>query len=134
MDIKELKKANGDVFFEAARQPGNSYIHVNWIGIQSVETIMMGATQLLNMLRQESCPKILNSQKELIGPWEDGALYLGSKWAPHASLLGVLHFAQVLPPGIYGQRSFQHFYQLAQKHFQIETFTTDEEAEAWLLS
>jgi hypothetical protein len=134
MDKKELKKANGDLFFEAKRQAGNAYIQVNWIGIQTLETIMMGANQLLTLLRQQPCPAILNSNNELIGPWDDGAFYMGSKWAVQARILGVLHFAQVLAPGIYGQRSFQVFQQFAQQHFQIETFATNADAEAWLLS
>lgn len=134
MNKKILQKANGDVFFEATRQAGNAYLYVNWIGIQTIETMMMGANQLLAMLRRQPCPDILNSHQELIGPWDDGALFLGSQWAPQAQVLGVLHFAQVLAPGIYGQRSFRHFYQLAQHKFQIETFATPEAAQAWLLS
>ena len=134
MDSKELKKPNGDVFFEAERKHANSFILVNWIGIQTLETIMMGANQLLVMLRQKPCYDILNSNKELIGPWDAGALYLGSRWALQAKALGVEHFAQVMAPGIYGQRSFQKFQDLAQHFFQIETFETDAEAEEWLLS
>jgi hypothetical protein len=134
MNKKELKKVNGDVFFEAARQEGNTFILVNWVGIQTLETIMMGANQVLVMLRAEPCTGILNSHKELIGPWDEGALFMGSKWAIQARILGVLHFAQVLAPGVYGQRSFQNFYQLAQPHLQIEIFENDAEAQAWLLS
>jgi hypothetical protein len=133
MDRKELRKANGDVFFEAERQAGNSFIFVNWIGIQSIEMIMMGANLLLTMLRQRPCAAILNSNQELIGPWNDGALFLGGKWAPQAKKLGVIHFAHVLAHGIYGQSSFQLFHQLGQQHLQIQTFETDAEAQAWLL-
>jgi hypothetical protein len=127
MDKKELRKANGDVFFEAARQVGNAFILVNWIGIQSVETIMMGANLLLTMLRQEPCAALLNSNKELIG-----ALFLGARWAPQAKSLGMVYFAQVLAPGVYGQRSFHLFLPLAQPHLQVEIFETDAAAEAWL--
>ncbi|QNF33619.1 hypothetical protein HUW51_13145 [Adhaeribacter swui] len=134
MDKKELKKANGDLFFEAERKAANSFIYVNWIGIQSLETIMLGANQILSILRQNPCPAILNSNKELIGPWDDGALFMGGKWVLEANMLGVVHFAHVLAPGIYGQRSFQKFYDLAQDYLQIETFKNDVEAEAWLLS
>jgi hypothetical protein len=132
MDKKELRKANGDVFFEAARQVENAFILVNWIGIQSVETIMMGANLLLTMLRQEPCAALLNSNKELIGPWNDGALFLGARWAPQAKSLGMVYFAQVLAPGVYGQRSFHLFLPLAQPHLQVEIFETDAAAEAWL--
>lgn len=132
MDRRELRKANGDIFFEAERREGNSYILVNWTGIQSLEAIMMGASQILAMLRQRPCPAILNSNKELIGPWDDGAIFLGGSWIKQAKLLGVKYFAHVLAPGIYGQRSFKIFEQAAQQHLPVEAFETDQEAENWL--
>lgn len=134
MEKQQLRKANGDVFFEAEPQANNAFIRVNWIGVQSIETMMMGANLVLTMLRQQPCPAILNCNKELIGPWNEGALFLGSKWAPQAKWLGVRHFAQVLALGIYGRTSFQLFHQLGQQHFQIGIFETEAEAEAWLTS
>ncbi|MBK0402717.1 hypothetical protein I5M27_06950 [Adhaeribacter sp. BT258] len=132
MEKKELKKANGDVFFEAMRAADNSYILVNWVGIQSLETIMLGANQLLQMLRHQPSLSILNSNKELIGPWDDGALFLGNTWAVKASILGVKNFAHVLAPGLYGKRSFQKFEQFAERYFTIETFESEVEAIQWL--
>ena len=132
MEKTELKKTNGDVFFEATRMADNSYILVNWVGIQSLETIMMGANQLLIMLRNKPCTAILNSNKELIGPWDAGALFMGNTWATRARMLGLNNFAHVLAPGIYGKRAFQKFYQEAQNQFHIETFETDAAARAWL--
>ncbi|MDQ4140295.1 MAG: hypothetical protein M3142_07195 [Bacteroidota bacterium] len=134
MDRKELRKTNGDLFFEVERKPANSYILANWIGIQSLESIMMGTNLVLSMLRREPCSAILNSNKELIGPWDEGALYMGNKWVMDVNTLGVIHYAHVLAPGIYGQRSFEKFFRLAQPYLQIEVFNTDKEAEAWLLS
>lgn len=122
------------MFFEATRMADNSYIFVNWVGRQSLETIMMGANQLLAMLRQQSCNAIINSNKELIGPWDDGALFMGSTWATKAKLLGLLTFAQVLAPGIYGKRSFEKFNLSAHKYLQVETFESDTEAIAWIRS
>ena len=132
MDRKELKKASGDVFFEAEHRANNSYIYVNWIGIQSLETMMMGGNTILSMLRTKPCSVILNNNHELIGPWNEGANYLGSSWAPKARLYGVKQFLQVLAPGIYGRRSFQEFQNRASQYFQIEAFETDKEAISWL--
>lgn len=134
MDKKELKKVSGDVYFVAEREAGNAYIQANWIGIQSLETIMYGANQLLIMLQKQPCSTILNNQSELIGPWDDGALFLGKAWAPKARQLGVKNFVQVLAPGIYGKRSFEKFKQVAVQHFQIETFELETDAKAWLLN
>ncbi|RNI27934.1 hypothetical protein EFA69_17760 [Rufibacter immobilis] len=111
MEKKEIRKANGDVCFEAYRLPGNSYICVHWMGVQSLETMVMGGSHLLSMLRELPCRAILNSNQELVGPWDDGAFYLAYKWAPAAASLGLHYFAHVLSPGIFGRRSFEKFKQ-----------------------
>ena len=134
MNRTELRKANGDVFFEATREAANSYILVNWVGLQSLESIMMGANHLLQMLRQQPVSAILNSNKELIGPWDEGALFLGSDWAPKARVLGVKNFAHVLTPGIYGKRAFEHFVKNADKYLSIRTFESDHQGANWLLA
>ncbi len=133
MDKKELKKANGDVCFEAVRMPQNTYIYVNWVGVQTLETVVMGGNHLLAMLREEPCRGLLNSNKELIGPWEVAVPYLSYKWAPAARLLGLRYFAHVLSPGIFGQRSFESFRQHLKEQLYLKAFEEQEQAEDWLL-
>lgn len=130
---KELKKANGDVFFDVRRAADNSFIAMSWIGIQSLETIVMGCNQVLAMLREKPCPKLLSSNRELIGPWEVAVSWLAYKWAPQAKSLGLRYYAHVLSPGIYGQRSFQSLYPALQLQLNIEVFEDEKEAEEWLL-
>ena len=133
MEHKELKKANGDVFFEVRRTTDNSFISMNWVGIQSLETIVMGCNQVLTMLREKPCPRLLNSNRELIGPWEVAVNWLAYKWAPQAKSLGLRYYAHVLSPGIYGQRSFQSLYPALQSQLNIEVFEDEKKAEEWLL-
>ncbi|MFA1770414.1 hypothetical protein ACD591_03860 [Rufibacter glacialis] len=132
MDKMELKKPNGDVYFEAWRLSDNSCIKVNWIGIQSLETVVMGGNLVLTMLREKSCPAILNSNRELIGPWESSANYMAQKWAPSAKRLGLQYFAHVLSPGIFGRRSFDLFLQLLTTPLTVKSFEDEETADAWL--
>ncbi|GHA63352.1 hypothetical protein SAMN04487941_1641 [Pontibacter akesuensis] len=133
VEHKELKKANGDVFFEVRRTTDNSFISMNWVGIQSLETIVMGCNQVLTMLREKPCPRLLNSNRELIGPWEVAVNWLAYKWAPQAKSLGLRYYAHVLSPGIYGQRSFQSLYPALQSQLNIEVFEDEKKAEQWLL-
>lgn len=133
MDKQELRKINGDVYFIAERRADNAYIFVNWTGIQTLDMIMLGAQLLLAMLRKKPCQAILNSNKEVIGPWDEGALFLGNKWAQQAKELGLTHFAHVMAYGIYGKNSFKLFHQYAQHHLQIKKFETEQEAKFWLL-
>lgn len=131
IDSTKLKKANGDIFFEARRSPNNSFIIVNWIGIQSLETIVLGGNHILNMLREEPCQALLNSNRELIGPWDSAINWLSYKWAPSAKILGLQYFAHVFSPGIYGQRSFNALYPKLKDTLEVKAFEDEEAAKAW---
>jgi hypothetical protein len=134
MDKFELKKASGDVFLEVRRMPDNAFILANWVGIQTLETIVMGGNQILSLLREKNCPGFLNSNKELIGPWETAVNWLAYKWVPKAKLSGLQFFAHVLSPGIYGQRSFQALYPKIADKLEVASFEDEKDAEAWLQS
>jgi hypothetical protein len=133
VEHKELMKGNGDVFFEARRSPDNAFVFVNWIGIQSIETIIMGNNQILALLREKPCKGLLNSNRELIGPWEAAVAWLAYKWAPQAKALGLCHIAHVLSPGIYGQRSFNSLSPLLEELLDLRSFEDEDTAERWLL-
>lgn len=135
MDTKELKKANGDVYFEAHRMPQNEYLSVNWVGIQSLETMVMGSNHVLSLLRERPCRGLLNSNRELIGPWEVAVSYLAYRWAPAAPAahaLGLRYFAHVLSPGIFGQRSFELFRTQLKDQLVLQAFAEPTQAEHWL--
>ena len=112
--------------------PDNSYIYVEWIGIQSLETVMMGGKKILAMLVEQPCTSILNSNKELIGPWNVAINWLSYRWAPQAQELGVKYYAHVLSPGVFGQRSFQLMQPVLNTHFKVKSFEDESTAEAWL--
>lgn len=129
---KDLRKANGDVFCEIKRSADNSFIYVNWIGIQSIETMVMGWNQVLIMLRKKPCSAILNSNREMIGPWEAAVSWLANKWAPQAKALGVTYFAHVLSHGIFGKRSFEKLKPEFEKIFKMRFFEDEDLAEKWI--
>ena len=112
--------------------PDNNYIYINWIGIQSLETIVMGGNHILAMLREKPCEGILNSNRELIGPWEVAVNWLTYKWGPQAKELGLRYFAHVLSPGIYGQRSFQSLSPAFKEQFNLRAFDNEATAQEWL--
>lgn len=129
-----LKKAEGFTFFEAWRTPDNSFIAVNWIGVQSLETVVMGKNHVLAMLREKPSPGLLNSNRELIGPWDEAVSWLTHKWAPQAKTLGLRYYAHVLSPGIYGRRSFELFAASLESSLKLAAFDEEGSAKAWLQS
>jgi hypothetical protein len=130
----DLKKATGDVFCEIRRSADNTFIYVNWIGIQSLETVVMGGNQVLVMLRKKPCPAILNSNRELVGPWEHAVSWVVNKWAPQAKVLGVSYFAHVLSHGIFGKRSFEKLRPEIEQLFRVKSFEDITLAEKWISS
>ncbi|MBC5994921.1 hypothetical protein [Pontibacter cellulosilyticus] len=96
-----------------------------------METVVMGGNHILAMLREQPCQGLLNSNRELIGPWDSAVNWLAYKWAPSAKMLGLRYFAHVVSPGIYGQRSFEALYPKLKDILEVKAFDDDEAAEAW---
>ena len=68
-----LKKFFGEEYLLLELMPGNAFINAQWSGVQSVETVMEGGNKILEMIKESGCPKLLNSNKNVIGSWGSGA-------------------------------------------------------------
>ncbi|QCR21204.1 hypothetical protein [Pontibacter sp. SGAir0037] len=130
----ELTKANGDIFLVLEREENNQFICARWTGVQSLETVQKGGTAYLDMIRQQPCPKLLNSHRELIGPWDIANDWITSYWTPTAVSLGLQYMAQVLAPGVYGKMSFHQLHQRIDNFMEIKMFEEEEPAHQWLLT
>lgn len=129
-----LEKVFGDVFFTARRMEGNAFIYTQWFGVQSVETVKEGGYKMLDMIKEQPCPKLLNSNKEVIGSWDMALEWAENEWAPQMRAAGLKYLAQVVPTSIYATLTIQNLIQHIDGTFEIRTFENDADAEAWLLS
>jgi hypothetical protein len=86
------------------------------------------------MLRERPCAGLLNSNRELIGPWDEAVSWLARKWAPQAKALGLRRCAHVLSPGIYGRRSFEVLAPSLEGSFELGVFEEESGAKEWLQS
>jgi hypothetical protein len=130
----KLSKVFGDVYFTAERMPGNTFIYARWYGVQSVETVMKGGYQLLDMMQQKPSAKLLNSNKNVIGSWDMALEWAENEWAPKMRGAGLRYLAQVVPTGIYANLSIESLIQRIDDTFEIRTFPEEAQAEAWLAS
>jgi hypothetical protein len=129
-----LSKVFGDVFFTAERMPDNAFIYARWFGVQSVETVMEGGNKLLEMIQENPCAKLLNSNKNVIGSWDMALEWAENEWAPHMRAAGLRYLAQVVPASIYATLTIENLIQRIDESFEIRTFEEDGQAEAWLRS
>lgn len=128
----ELKKVFGDVYFTAERVGNNSFIYAQWFGVQSVETVKEGGYKLLEMMRENPCPKLLNSNKNVIGSWDMALDWAQNEWAPQMKKAGLRYLAQVVPSSFYATMTIENLIQKIDRDFEIRTFEKDTDAIAWL--
>lgn len=129
-----LEKVFGDVFFTARRMEGNAFVYAQWFGVQSIETVKEGGYKLLDMVKEQPCSKLLNSNKQVIGSWDMALEWAENEWAPQMRAAGLKYLAQVVPTSIYATLTIQNLLQHINDTFEIRTFEDDADAEAWLLS
>lgn len=129
-----LEKVFGDVFFTARRMEGNAFVYAQWFGVQSIETVKEGGYKLLDMVKEQPCSKLLNSNKQVIGSWDMALEWAENEWAPQMRAAGLKYLAQVVPTSIYATLTIQNLLQHIDDTFEIRTFEDDADAEAWLLS
>jgi hypothetical protein len=130
----ELEKVFGDVFMRAGRHPGNAFIYAQWVGVQSVETVKEGGFKLLEMIKEEPCAKLLNSNEHVVGSWDMALEWAENEWAPQMRAAGLQYLAQVVPSSIYATLTIEALIQRIDDTFEIRTFQNEADAEAWLLS
>src|SRR5688500_2483281 len=99
---KELKRRDGEIFITLEYQPKENWIYVNWIGLQSVETVKEGGQAMLEMLQQTGCHKILNDNRELVGPWDNANDWVEQTWTPNMIANGLRYLAFIVSYGRYG--------------------------------
>lgn len=133
-DIRTFRRADGHVFLMATRDRAHGWIHAEWSGIQTLETVQAGGLAYIGMLQEEPCPKLLNDHRELVGRFTEANEWIAEVWTPRIMQAGLRYFAQVLAPGVFGQMSMQDLHVRISDQFEIKLFDQLAEAEAWLNS
>lgn len=130
----ELRKVFGNVYFRANRMPGNAFIYAQWLGVQSIETVKGGGFKLLEMMLEQSCSKLLNSNKNVIGSWDMALEWAENEWAPQMQAAGLKYLAQVVPTSTFANMTIESLIHRIEEDFEIRTFEEEGQAQAWLNS
>jgi hypothetical protein len=133
-DTLTFRRADGYVYLTATRDRANGWIHAQWTGVQTLETIQTGGLAYVEMLDAEPCAKLLNDHRELVGRFLDANDWVAQVWTPRIMQAGLRYFAHVLSPGVFGQLSMQDLHQRISDQFEIKMFGQLEDAQAWLRS
>ncbi|GAB2963812.1 hypothetical protein GCM10027048_36230 [Hymenobacter coalescens] len=83
----------------------NEWLYANWTGDQDFDTVREGCLQLLALVRQERCHKLLNDNRQVTSMWSDAADWGGKVWFPLMAEAGLDFFAWVYSPNYYSRLS-----------------------------
>ncbi|KAA9340741.1 hypothetical protein [Adhaeribacter soli] len=129
---QEFKTSQGRIFLKMEYDPENNWIYCNWIGYISPDSISLSITELGNLIKEKSCPYLLNDNRELLGPWDKANEKLEKEVFPKFIEYGLRYMAHVLAPNIAGALSAQDLHRRVNNTFQMHLFGDIEKAKAWL--
>ncbi|TGE27297.1 hypothetical protein [Hymenobacter metallicola] len=108
------------------------WLHVEWIGDQDYESVVSGATKMLEYLEQQGCRKVLNDNTLVTSMWADAAEWGGKEWFPAMRAAGCEYFAWVYSSNVYSRLSTDLTIQYTAAGIVILTFDDINIARLWL--
>ena len=110
----------------------NGWLYADWQGDQSMLSVQQGGHDILRLLTQQRCQKVLNDNRHVTSMWSEAAEWAGKDWFPSITEAGLRHFAWVYSPNIYSRLSTDLTLQFTQGNAVIATFDDIDTARAWL--
>lgn len=112
--------------------PAERWLRTTWQGFVAPVDAEQGAASALEALRQTPSPYLFNDNSRIKGLWFDSVDWLQRVWTPQATHLGLRYVAHVLQPHTEADLSALLTKDPFADKFELQLFTTVEEAAAWL--
>jgi hypothetical protein len=129
---RELKNPAGKIFLTLAYEAENHWVHANWSGYQTQQSVQQGATTYLEVLANYKCPYLINDNRLVAGPWSQATEWLAQDWIPRAVALGLTHFAHVISPESLARLSAENLRHRIKAALHMQIFEQAEKAQEWL--
>jgi hypothetical protein len=110
----------------------NEWLYADWRGSQNMSTVQQGGHDLLRLLGQQRCHKVLNDNRHVTSMWSEAAEWAGKDWFPAMWDAGLRYFAWVYSPNVYSRLSTDLTLQFAPGNVVVTTFDDVDTARAWL--
>lgn len=107
------------------------WLYVTWKDEQDEQSVIEGCRQVLQVLQQYPCEKLLMDSSQVSNMWTHAAEWGEKEWFPALQRAGVRYLAFVYSPAFYSRMSFD----LAARNVQqpiISTFDALDKASIWL--
>lgn len=106
-----------------------NYLYLNWRGFQKEEDIYSSGEEVLKIFKGLDCSKVLNDNREVVGPWNKAADWTQEYWFPAMINAGLKQFAWIFPDNVFAEISAQNAMPDSDLIHKFHSFST---AEEWL--
>ena len=110
----------------------NDWLCADWQGEQNLRSVQQGGHDMLRLLSQQRCHKVLNDNRNVTGMWSEAAEWAGKDWFPAMVAAGLRYFAWVYSPNVYSRLSTDLTLQFTRGNVVVATFDDVATARAWL--
>ncbi|MBC3541902.1 hypothetical protein ACFSC6_09360 [Rufibacter sediminis] len=121
-----------DTYISILYQAEQQYIHADWTGFQTKQSVQEGCERILDAMGEFDCYKVLNDNTHVEGIWSSAAEWVGSDWFPRMRQAGMVAFAWVYSPSMFSRLSTDKSLRFTYDTTGIEVFDGVEEAQQWL--
>lgn len=129
---KEISNVFGKIFLTIEYLDRVNIIHNNWLGYQTLESIIAGANVCQEEISRNRCPYLLNDNRLVVGPWDHATDWIANDWTPRAIEAGLKFFAHVVSPESFAALSAETMHTKVGDSFQMKIFGDFDEAKSWL--
>ena len=110
----------------------NEWLYADWHGDQDLASVQHGASEMLRLMQQQRCHRVLNDNTRVTSMWSEAAEWGGTEWFPAMTAAGLQYFAWVYSPNIYSRLSTDLTLQFTTGSPVVATFDDIDTARAWL--
>jgi len=130
---KELKRpGSNDLYATLTYEKENNLIYLNWTGFLPVELVKSGSEELLKMIIETHCSKVLVDNRKVSGPWQSANEWYQKDWNPRAANQGLTDMAVIMSENLFTQLSLQGFAKVTKGAYTVNIFNGDVPARKWL--
>ena len=109
------------------------WLYVDWIGFQSMRSILQGCEEVLVLMVQHQARYILNDNRHLTGVWSGAPQYGATSWFPRLRAAGLHSLAWVYSPELMARVCADFVLdQMEAEAMGVKIFEDIESAQDWL--
>ena len=71
------------------------WIYVDWKNKPSIGTVKNGCEEMLKLMKEKKCNKVLNDNTNVTGPWSGASEWVAKDWFPRMVSSGLKKFAWI---------------------------------------